>query len=107
VRYWGALKDRLLTDSRIDAAEQAVLDVVVGAGFEESASGHEEGVRRVCGVFLATPQFRLTGLPSADTPDRSSALVVPGTSFQAVCGALSQSIFDGDLDCTDGRARFP
>jgi hypothetical protein len=101
----GALKDRLLADPRLDdPAERAALEAVLDAKLSDPIAGDatlEERLRRVCGVFLASPQFLLLGLPS--TVDTAvPAVTVPGNSYSEICEELAAYLFEpGQVDCLE------
>ena len=65
-----AIKDRLLNDPDLsDPAERAVLAAVAGVSMDEAIGDPEDTtirLRRVCGVFVATPQFMLGGWAPPD-----------------------------------------
>jgi hypothetical protein len=108
---WGellsALKDRLLTEPRIDDEERPLLEALLEASLSEPAGSDQDGVRRVCGVWLASPQFRLTGVPAADVGDAAPAITVSGQSFAERCERLSSAMYGGALTCTGDRASLP
>ncbi len=92
-----AVKDRLITEPVIhDFDEAAVLADVMGVVdlsetvADVGAAAAEEGVRRLVGVLVGTPQFLLVGVPpsSSDFADEP-ALVVPGTSTLELCEHLA------------------
>jgi hypothetical protein len=102
-----ALKDRLLTDPVIEEEEQALLEDVLGASFDDPIPADIDGIRRVCGVWLATPQFRLIGVPQEDRGDVVPSLTVDGQGFEDRCEALSSAMYAGGLGCTGDRATLP
>jgi hypothetical protein len=99
-----ALKDRLIAQPRIVDGERALFEAVVGASLDASADqAPEDGIRLACGVWLATPQFRLVGVP-ADDPGRDfPRLVPPNSDFVHHCNVLSGMLFATGATC-DGRA---
>jgi hypothetical protein len=99
-----ALKDRLHGDPTVDAEEQAVLEPLSGP-FDAPAANAEDGLRRVCGVLLAAPQFRLRGVPGPATLGEEPDLVVPGSSFEERCNVVGSLMYgSGAVDCEGGRA---
>jgi hypothetical protein len=103
-----ALKDRLLADPDLgDAGERAVLEDVLGAPLDARVEGPALGeigpaVRRVCGLWLSSPQFQLGGLPSPARAGTSPALTVPGSSWRDACDAVADAMFGGGgLACRD------
>jgi len=95
-----ALKDRLLGDPSLAAAEPVVLEALAEKALSEPlADSDEAGLRRICGLLTATPQFQLLGNPGPDllaaTPD---GLVVPGTSFKDYCERHAP-LFSGTVTC--------
>lgn len=72
------IKDRILTDPVIDAAEAAVLTDMVGDPLSTPLqAGDMELMRNYCGVLLTTPQFMLGGLASADDVDAAMSVPLP------------------------------
>lgn len=102
-----ALKDRLLTDPVITDAEVPLLEALLEASLDDPNVGMNDGVRRVCGMWLSTPQFRLLGVPPEDRGDTVPVLTVAGQGFVARCEALSDAMYSGDLDCSGDRATLP
>ena len=91
-----ALKDRILTDPDLSTeGERAVLRDVLGFGLDERLTEeHEPGLRRVCGLWLSSPQFQLGGVPGPAGLD-APALVVAGSRYQDYCEAADEAMFDG------------
>ncbi len=101
-----ALKDRILTDPDVsDPAERELLETLLGGPMDLAipGNGNEEfelGVRRICGVFLSSPQFQLGGVPGPSRLDSPPALTVPGSSYIDYCVAAADAMFGGDgLGC--------
>ena len=99
-----ALKDRLHGDPTVDAEEQAALEPLSGP-FDGPAASAEDALRRVCGVLLAAPQFRLRGVPGPTNLGASPELEVPGSSFEERCEVLGDAMYGaGGVDCSGGQA---
>ncbi len=100
-----ALKDRLLSDPTFadDEADivQAVLgDVSLDATVDDS-SDVEDAIRRMCGVWLSSPQFQLWGDPGEPRVGAGPDLVVPGSSYLELCEATSDSLYGGGVSCSE------
>jgi hypothetical protein len=68
-----AMKDRILGEASIDdAIEKAPLEAIFGGASLDSAASSDPSLaadmRKLCGVYLSTPQFLLQGFASSDTP---------------------------------------
>lgn len=68
-----AMKDRMLGEASIDdATEKAPLEAIFGGQSLDSAASSDPSLsadmRKLCGVYLSTPQFLLQGFASSDTP---------------------------------------
>jgi hypothetical protein len=83
-----SLKDRLLGAPVLDAEEQAWLEAVAGNSFddlsESSVEEKDQALRRLCAVWLASPQFQLDGLPN-ETVEAEPPLNGPGTDRSSLC----------------------
>lgn len=101
-----ALKDRLMGEPSLDAAERDVVESLAGAPLS-STSDLEPALRRVCGAFLASPQFLLGGAMPADTRD-VPALTPAEHGSDAVCAdAASRAASLGipfAVTCAGGKA---
>ena len=100
-----ALKDRLLTDPTLADDEVAVLSAVSGLDFGAAAAeGLEDGLRWACGVFLASPQLHLAGLPPENTLVQGVApaprVALSGDGLAEHCAALAPLFVDG-LACDE------
>ncbi|MFT5434771.1 MAG: hypothetical protein ACI9OJ_005485, partial [Myxococcota bacterium] len=90
-----ALKDRLITEPAIEAAEHALIEALVGISLDAKLStvGVAEatsGLRHLCAALLAAPQFQLEGATPRRLPEApTDALVVPGTERAALCTTLA------------------
>ena len=85
-----ALKDRLIGDPVIDAAEKADIEALVGGSLDATDLGNlEYKLRTVCGVLVSTPQLMLGGAVPKDT--RTVPALTPlEVSYAATCNAVSQ-----------------
>ena len=104
-----ALKDRLLTDPRLDdPAEREVLEAMLGAALETPMAQDAETearLRRVCGLLLASPQVLLLGAPGESTIGADpGAFVAPGTSRRELCEGLAP-LFGSGVVCEASGAR--
>jgi hypothetical protein len=68
-----ALKDRLIGEPWIDAAERGPLTELLGLELEaraDTTAGEtlEAGLRRACGAYVASPQFLMGGMAPEDAP---------------------------------------
>lgn len=86
-----ALKDRLIGEPAIDAAERVELEALVGPLSATGTIGLADKLRAVCGVLVSSPQFMLGGVVPRDTRD-VPALTPPEVSYDGTCAALAQSI---------------
>lgn len=91
-----ALKERLVSDARIDEEEGAAWEELLGEGLDGTPD--EAGLRAACGALLSSPDFLLVGLPM-DAPTDRPGVSLPGDSFDAHCERLSDELFGGGLDC--------
>jgi hypothetical protein len=101
-----ALKDRLLSEPRIDdVAESPVLEALLGAPLDAPARGDDDlthRLRRACGLFTATAQFQLVGYPGPDVPKGLTVMAPAGLSFKELCADLGNQLFDTDVvQCGD------
>ena len=94
-----ALKDRLITENRIEnSGEAAVVGAVMGNTLSTpvsslSAAAVETAARRYAGVLLNSPQFMLAGAPSRDQDAADDPiLVVPGTGTTSLCEYLGAMV---------------
>ena len=101
-----ALKDRILTDPDLaDPEERVPLETLLGGPLSLAIPGNgneefEAGVRRICGVFLSSPQFQLGGVPGPSRLDSPPTLAVPGSSYIDYCVSAAESMFGGNgLGC--------
>ena len=89
------LKDRLLGAPAIDDEELVWLEAVSGASFtaldEAADNGRERALRRLCAVWLASPQFQLDGT-ALDKPGLVPPIDAPGTNRDSHC-AHYESLF--------------
>ena len=101
-----ALKDRLLADPDLsDPDERALLEALLGRPLEaEADAGTDERLRRVCGAFLASPQFLLRGLP-VQRLGAEPGFVVGGTSFRDQCELIGGLLFDSVSCSADALSR--
>ncbi len=105
------LKDRIMGDPTLDdAAEISQLQGMFGAPLEDDASTipeFETSLRRVCGAFLATPQFLMLGLQPKDL-DRGLVPTLTPTQYgyDSMCTQLAKvPLSDGlSVSCTAGSA---
>jgi hypothetical protein len=87
-----ALKDRLLGEPAIDAAEKTDLEALVGGSLDATdLTGLDQKLRAVCGVLVSTPAFMLGGIPPADTRV-VPALTPPAISYAGTCGYVAQYV---------------
>lgn len=102
-----ALKDRLLTDPTISAAEleqvQALMEVPMPTRVAEMPAAADR-LRWLCGALLASPQFVLAGDPGPDRLDAPRpAVVVEGASFGELCAQHAEALFaPGGMTCENG-----
>ncbi|MEC8024881.1 MAG: hypothetical protein VX223_13175, partial [Myxococcota bacterium] len=97
----GALKDRLLTDPIIeDPSEVAVIEALVGTTLDTPVDPADltldAKIRRVCGVWLATPDFQLWGWTGNNRRTRPVSLVAPGTEFLTLCQNITKAMYGTD-----------
>jgi hypothetical protein len=86
------LKDRLTGEPTLDSDETAALGTLLGAPLESTDfSAAEPGLRRVCGAFLATPQFLLQGLVPRDSRG-APRLTPPSASYDTACRTMNASL---------------
>ncbi len=90
-----ALKDRLLADPDLsDPEERALLEALMDRPLDAPADADVAArLRRVCGAWLASPQFLLRGLP-VERLGVEPGFVVSGTSFRAQCELIGGLLFD-------------
>ena len=87
-----ALKDRLITDPRLDDAQEiALMEAFMGVSLDATvadvgAADATAAARRLTGALLNTPQFMLDGVapPPLDASD-DPVIVVPGTETARLC----------------------
>ncbi|APR85921.1 Hypothetical protein A7982_11270 [Minicystis rosea] len=85
-----ALKDRLIGEPEIGAAEKADLAALVGGSLDATDLGDlDHKLRTVCGVLVSTPQLMLGGAVPKDTRT-VPALTPPEVSYASTCAAVSQ-----------------
>jgi hypothetical protein len=101
-----ALKDRILTDPDLsDPDERVLLEALLGGPLDLEVPGNgnaqfEEGLRRICGVWLSSPQFQLGGPAGPSRLESPPSLTVPGSSYLDQCVDLSEALFeDGGMRC--------
>jgi hypothetical protein len=99
-----ALKDRLLVDPTIGDDERPLLEAVVGTPLDGPVD--EPGLRRACAAFLASPQFLLRGLPTAERRGAEPGFVMPGTSFRDQCELIGPILYEG-VACEDSTLTLP
>lgn len=95
-----ALKDRLLADPSFAEAEIPLLEDVAGVAWGAAWSpAHEDRLRALCGLWLMTPDFLLSGNPTTGRAGRSA----PGTpGYRARCEALDATLEGLSIGCGDG-----
>ncbi len=87
-----ALKDRLLGDPTVDAAEKPDLEALIGAPFGSTdLSTLPQKLRVACGAFVSTPQFMLGGVVPKDTRDVPK-LTPPEAAYDVTCNRVSQYV---------------
>ncbi len=101
-----ALKDRILGDPRLeDLREREAVEGLFGAALSSrlaDVDDAEAGLRRVCGVLLASPQFLLMGWPGAADPAETPRL--SEATMDRVCQDLGPVLFDpGEDMCGSSR----
>jgi hypothetical protein len=84
-----ALKDRLLGEPSVDpAGEEPLLEALLGDRLSSrELSGLDARLRKVCGVFVSSPQFMLAGTVPGDTRVVPK-LTPPEHSYEASKGSL-------------------
>ncbi|MFT5434932.1 MAG: hypothetical protein ACI9OJ_005648 [Myxococcota bacterium] len=105
-----ALKNRILAEPTFAADETVLLEAAGQLQFDSPFTGSQAevtGLRRICGVFLQTPDFMMSGVarePSIGAP--SPKLVVVGQEPEAICDRLAP-LFASRLVCQSGRFVSP
>jgi hypothetical protein len=86
-----ALKDRLGHAPAIDETEErAALEAVLEASLADpAATAHEAGLRRLCGVLIASPQFVLGGIAAPDG-EAIPTLTPSEADYAAICAELAR-----------------
>jgi hypothetical protein len=85
-----ALKDRVLSEAFVDdAGERPALEALLGVSLDApAAQAGEDGVRRVCGALLSSPQFLLGGSARQER-DPVPLLTPPELGYGPVCQAVA------------------
>lgn len=95
----GALRERLLGDAALPEAERPLIASLLERSLSDPASpseDDEEALRRLCGVWLQTPEILISGLPRASLGE-AATLRVPGDDRAGHCARLAPW-FEG-FDC--------
>jgi hypothetical protein len=98
-----ALKDRLINEPAIEAgAETDALTAIVGPLEASATAATVDGVRRVCGALVVSPQFLLQGIVGRDG---ERPILTPGNvDYAAICAELATAGIDGHtLTCGSGN----
>lgn len=101
-----ALKDRLINEPWIDDSEVGPLESVLGGSLGSAVTAAQEPrLRLVCGAYVASPQFLLSGLPARQT--RTVPTLAPDAdNYDAVCAAvalkLSGAPTSWSVECAPG-----
>jgi hypothetical protein len=95
-----ALKDRLVGDPTIDAAEQPDLEALIGAPLASTdLSKLSTQLRALCGVLVSTPQIMLGGVVPKDTRDVPK-LTPPEAAYDVTCNRVSQYVMSAGAPYT-------
>lgn len=101
-----ALKDRLIGETDISASERTALEAILGASLDTDAiklPDPQDGLRRVCGVLVSSPQFMLGGLPAKDGVEVPK-LTPHSASYGAFCTKLKSALAGKlGINCTPGE----
>ena len=99
-----ALKDRLITNPSFDSdAEREAIAALLTVPLETPLSNLanlQEELRWMCSLFMATPQFQLTGAPITGLIGKDSLIQVEGTTSPELCEKLGSAMFgEGGYSC--------
>lgn len=102
------LKDRFMSDLKLDDAEKKLLVDMMGASLASPASSVADlngSLRRVCGAMISSPQFLMLGVQAKD--GSTVAAAVPAAyNYDAFCTKLAAVSLPDNLtiSCTSGSA---
>ena len=104
-----ALKDRLLGEPFVTPGEErAEVEALVGQPLSSPVGGDlDSQLRRLCGVYVSSPQFMLSGIAQADG-DQQPKLLLPEQSYATACTDIARQFLvieaPVNVDCGGERA---